>query len=271
MSAKFTFFIVPDDDSETRSFSLSKTFMKILIAVPFLALVGLLIVLITYFPKISEYNKLSQKYEVLVSERMKVLDLTKSLEKIIHMDEFVRNSLGADFNFIENPKIIDSALMVIPENNIISLSDNFPSFPPVEGFISQRMENTFSNIDETHSGIDIVAKEGTPISSASSGVVVFSGWTYEMGNLIIIYHGDGYMTHYGHNQNNLVSKLDMVKRGDIIGYVGNTGRSVAPHLHYEIVKDGRKINPINFYSGSLSPIEFEELVNQASQENQSLD
>ena len=64
MSTKFTFFIVPDDDSETRSFSLGKNFIKILIAVPFLVLIGLLIVLMTYFPKISEYNNLSQKYEV---------------------------------------------------------------------------------------------------------------------------------------------------------------------------------------------------------------
>ena len=83
--------------------------------------------------------------------------------------------------------------MIIPEQNIISLSDNIPSFPPVEGFISQRMKNMFSNIDEAHGGIDIVAKEGTPISSAASGVIVFSGWTYEMGNLIIIYHGGGYI------------------------------------------------------------------------------
>ena len=76
MSTKFTFFIVPDDDSETRSFSLGKTFIKSIVAVTFLALFCLLIVLITYFPKISEYNDLSQKYEVLVSERMKILDLT---------------------------------------------------------------------------------------------------------------------------------------------------------------------------------------------------
>tara|TARA_Y100000591_G_scaffold103877_1_gene88341 strand:- start:839 stop:1618 length:780 start_codon:yes stop_codon:yes gene_type:complete len=251
MGTKFTFFIVPDDDSETRSFSLGKNFIKILIVVPIFVFIALSTISIIYVPKISDYNDLSQKYKILVSERMKVLDLTKSLEKITHMDQFVRNSLGADFNFIETPKIIDSALMVIPENNIISLSDNIPSFPPVEGFISQRMESTFSNIDEAHGGIDIVAKEGTPISSASSGVVVFSGWTYELGNLIILYHGGGYMTHYGHNQNNLVSRLDMVKRGDVIGYVGNTGISSGPHLHFEIWKGDRSIDPLIYFPDYL--------------------
>ena len=247
MGSKFTFFIVPDDDSETRSFSLGKTFIKILIVVPFLLLASLLVVSVIYFPKISDYENLSQKYEVLVSERIKVLDLIKSLEKITHMDDFVRNSLGANFNFSETPKITDSALMVIPENNIISISDNIPSLPPVEGFISQRMENTVFNIDKTHGGIDIVAKEGTPIKSASSGVVVFSGWTYELGNLIIIYHGGDYMTHYGHNQKNLVSRLNVVKRGDVIGYVGDTGISSGPHLHFEVWKGDSSIDPLIYF------------------------
>ena len=247
MGSKFTFFIVPDDDSETRSFSLGKTFIKILILVPFLSLASLLVVSLIYFPKISDYENLSQKYEVLVSERIKVLDLIKSLEKITHMDDFVRNSLGANFNFSETPKITDSALMVIPENNIISISDNIPSLPPVEGFISQRMENTVFNIDKTHGGIDIVAKEGTPIKSASSGVVVFSGWTYELGNLIIIYHGGDYMTHYGHNQKNLVSRLNVVKRGDVIGYVGDTGISSGPHLHFEVWKGDSSIDPLIYF------------------------
>ena len=251
MSTKFTFFIVPDDDSETRSFSLGKTFARVLVIVPALVLIVLLSLLIIYIPRLSDYDNLNQKYEVLVGERLKVLDLIKSLEKIIHMDEFVRNSLGTDFNFSESPKITDSVMMIIPENNIISLSDNIPSFPPVEGFISQRMESKFFNIDKSHGGIDIVAKEGTPIKSASSGVVVFSGWTYEMGNLIIIYHGGGYMTHYGHNQNNLVSRLDMVKRGDVIGYVGNTGISSGPHLHFEIWKGDTSIDPLIYFPNYL--------------------
>ena len=251
MSTKYTFLIVPDDDSETRSFSLSKVMLKILIVLPFLVLVALIIISTIFVPKISDYNNLSQKYEILVSERLKVLDLAESLEKITHMDEFVRNSLGSDFNFTESPKIIDSTLMIIPENNIISLSDNIPSYPPVEGFVSQRMESTFFNTDKAHGGIDIVAKEGTPISSASSGVVVFSGWTYEMGNLIIIYHGGGYITHYGHNQKNLVSRLDIVKRGDVIGYVGNTGISSGPHLHFEIWKGDSSIDPLLYFPNYL--------------------
>ena len=247
MGTKFTFLIVPDDDSETRSLSLGKTFIKILIAVPFLALVGLLIILTTYIPKISDYNDLSQKYEILVSERVKVLDLTKSLEKITHMDEFVRNSLGSEFNFSEKPEVLDSVLMVIPDNKLISLSDNIPHFAPIEGYISKRMENTFSFADKSHGGIDIVAKEGTPIRATSSGVVIFSGWTYEMGNLIIIYHGDDYLTHYGHNQHNLVSRLDVVKSGEVIGFVGNTGISSGPHLHFEIWNGEKSIDPLIYF------------------------
>ena len=251
MSTKFTFFIVPDDDSETKSFSLGKNFIRFLVVAPVLVLIILLTSAMISFPQISNYDNLHQKYSVLVSERVKVLDLIKSLEKISHMDEFVRNSLGADFNFSESPEIMDSVLMIIPEKNIISLSDNIPSFPPVEGFISQRMESKFFNIDKSHGGIDIVAKEGTPINSASSGVVVFSGWTYELGNLIIIYHGGGYITHYGHNQNNLVSRLDIVKSGDIIGYVGNTGISSGPHLHFEIWKNERSIDPLIYFPNYL--------------------
>ena len=251
MSKKFTFLIIPDDESETISYTLSKVFLSAFIIFFSIILISLFITSLIFVPRIADYESLNDKYNVLIKDRVKVLDLTENLEKLIHMDKFVRNSLGADFNFSEPPEITDSVLMIIPENNIISLSDNIPSFPPVEGFISQRMKSKFFNIDKSHGGIDIVAKVGTPIKSASSGVVVFSGWTYEMGNLIIIYHGDGYMTHYGHNQNNLVSRLDMVKRGDVIGYVGNTGISSGPHLHFEIWKDDSSIDPLIYFPNYL--------------------
>ena len=121
-------------------------------------------------------------------------------------------------------------------------------------------------------GMDFSAKTGTPIYAPGDGRIARAdARAVGFGNHVRIDHGFGYVSIYAHMDKIVVRRGNKVKRGDLIGYVGNTGRSVAPHLHYEIVKDGRKINPINFYSGSLSPIEFEELVNQASQENQSLD
>ncbi|MEX1382867.1 M23 family metallopeptidase, partial [Lutibacter sp.] len=91
------------------------------------------------------------------------------------------------------------------------------------------------------------------------------------GKHIRIDHGFGYISLYAHMSKYNVRKGQKVKRGDLIGFVGNTGRSQAPHLHYEIHKNGRKINPINFYYGNLSPEEFEAMQKEAQKEGQSLD
>ena len=97
-----------------------------------------------------------------------------------------------------------------------------------------------------------------------------SSWGY--GKTIYLTHPQtGHTSVYAHLQKYNVRRGQKVKRGDLIGYVGNSGRSVAPHLHYEIFKDGKRINPINFYYGNLSPEEYDILLNQASQENQSMD
>ena len=247
MSKKFTILVIPDDDSETSSYSFSKIFIKIAIVFSLITILATIAIIIKTVPSISKFDSLNKKYNVLAKERIKVLELMESLEKLNQMDQFVRNSLGSELNFSEKPEIVDSALMLIPENHLISLSDNIPSLAPIDGFISKRMESAFSNVNNLHGGIDIVASEGTPIRATSSGVVVFSGWTYEMGNLIVIYHGDDYITHYGHNQQNIISRLDIVKKGDVIGYVGNTGISSGPHLHFEIWKGDKSIDPLIYF------------------------
>ena len=247
MSKKFTLIVIPDDDSETRSYSFSKFILSTSIIFFILFFFTSAGVLFFSVPRIANYEKLDNKYNTLVTERMKILELAENLERLNQMDRFVRKSLGSEFNFSEKPEIIDSALMTIPDNHLISFSDNIPSVVPIEGFVSKRMEGAFSNVDNLHGGIDIVAKQGTPIKATSAGVVVFSGWTYEMGNLIIIYHGDDYLTHYGHNQQNIVSRLDIVKKGDVIGLVGNTGISSGPHLHFEIWKGNRSIDPLIYF------------------------
>lgn len=247
MSKKITLLVIPDDDSETKFFSFNKIFFKFLFFIIVITFITFILTALIFAPKILKYEDLNEKYSVLVEERLKVFELMKNLEKLNQMDEFVRNSLDTEFNFLKKPEIADSILMTIPNNNLISLSDNIPSLAPIEGFVSKRMESTFSSGHEIHGGIDIVAKEGTPIKSAASGVVVFSGWNYELGNLIIIYHGDDYMTHYGHNQRNLVARLDVVKRGEVIGLVGNTGISSGPHLHFEVWKDEKSIDPLIYF------------------------
>lgn len=95
-----------------------------------------------------------------------------------------------------------------------------------------------------HEGIDIPAKIGTKIIAANDGVVVYSGNEYTgYGNLIIIGHRDGTFTIYGHNHRNLVGPNQLVRKGEVIGYVGNTGRSTGPHLHFEVRRDGVPLNP----------------------------
>jgi len=154
-----------------------------------------------------------------------------------------------------------------------------PAIQPVSNEDLTRMasgfgwrSDPFTKVRKMHRGMDFTAPRGTPIYASGNGIVKradnnSSGY----GKHIRIDHGHGYLTLYAHLSKYNVSKNQKVKRGDIIGFVGSTGRSEAPHLHYEVFKDGTQINPINFYYGSLSAEEFENLLKFASQENQSLD
>lgn len=123
---------------------------------------------------------------------------------------------------------------------------------PVEGRISSyfgKRENPIHGGDDFHSGIDISVPSGTPVKATADGIVSFSGWSGGSGNLVVIEHGMGYSTFYGHNRSNLVKVGQRVKRGDIIAYSGVTGNATGPHSHYEIWKDGRPVNPMPFLEG----------------------
>ena len=247
MSKKFTILMIPDDDSETKSYEINKNSLKYFMISIVIILFILSFFLFKLVPSVANYSELNKKYNALAQERIEVLELSRGLKRITQMDKFVRNSLGAELNFSDKPEILDSVLMLMPDDNYISFSDNIPSVAPIQGYVSQRMGSKFSIAQEKHGGIDIVAKEGLPIKASASGIVIFSGWTYEMGNLIIIHHGDGYFTHYGHNQINLKSQLEIVRKGEVIGLVGNTGISTGPHLHFEIWKDKQSIDPLIYF------------------------
>lgn len=123
---------------------------------------------------------------------------------------------------------------------------NIPTLLPVDGILSGNYEEDTEDGPSQHRGIDIAGNMGDMVRAAADGIVIFSGWTYDLGNLIIIYHGDGYYTYYGHNQQLLKHRGSLVKKGEHISMLGNTGISSAPHLHFEIWKDGVSYDPKDF-------------------------
>ncbi|OYX25223.1 MAG: peptidase M23 [Flavobacteriales bacterium 32-35-8] len=154
-----------------------------------------------------------------------------------------------------------------------------PAIQPVSNEDLTRMasgygfrSDPFTKVRKMHWGMDFTAPKGSPIYATGDGIVERADNTATgYGNHVRIDHGYGYVSLYAHLFKYNVRKNQKVKRGDIIGFVGSTGRSEAPHLHYEIFKDGERIDPINFYYGSLTAEEFNEMLEHASLENQSLD
>ncbi|HNU41601.1 MAG: peptidase M23 [Bacteroidetes bacterium OLB12] len=126
-------------------------------------------------------------------------------------------------------------------------------------------------VKKMHTGIDFAAAIGTPIYATADGVIdklsmSFSGY----GKMIEIDHGFGYRTRYAHMHGFAVRQGQKVKRGDLIGYVGDTGLSTAPHLHYEVFVNGVHANPVHYFFNDLNPAEYEKIIELASIENQSL-
>jgi murein DD-endopeptidase MepM/ murein hydrolase activator NlpD len=119
---------------------------------------------------------------------------------------------------------------------------SFPLLSPVVGFVTQGYDP-----EHNHYGIDFAGKRGTPVYAAGDGHVIFAGWTYDDGNMIIISHGGGYLTVYKHNQMLLTSAQAAVTRGQPIALLGTSGNtSLGPHLHFEVWKDGLPRDPSKF-------------------------
>tara|TARA_B110000444_G_C18784665_1_gene569255 strand:- start:349 stop:1134 length:786 start_codon:yes stop_codon:yes gene_type:complete len=244
----YTLLIIPDDDRETNSIRFSSRSIKLLIFFAILLFIITISVFINFIPDSKAFYDLENKYQILISERSEVANLRVRLMRISKMDQYIRRSLGTELDLKEKINFSDSLLLNETTDNLsFPFSENIPNIIPTDGFISQSHYNEDSYTSNNHAGIDVVSKLGEPIVSSAKGLVVFSGWTYELGNLIIIYHGDDYFTLYGHNQINLKNQLEEVAGGDLIGLVGSTGISTGPHLHFEIWKNGTSIDPLKLF------------------------
>ena len=204
----------------------------------------------------------------------------KNLEGFDNSNLIINTSKKIDIltkQIVVQSKSLDEIAILAEEKE--KLLKAIPTIQPVKNEDLTRMasgygyrSDPFTKARKFHKGMDFTAPRGTPVYATGNGVVKradrrSSGY----GRHIRIDHGFGYVSLYAHLYKYAVKKGQKVKRGDLIGFVGSTGRSQAPHLHYEIFKDKKNLNPINFYYGDLSPEEFAELLKVAGQENQSLD
>lgn len=159
------------------------------------------------------------------------------------------------------------------------LLQSIPAIQPITNEDLTRVASGFGyrihpihKIRKMHTGMDFTAPTGTQIYATGDGViesVTKSKRGY--GNHIVIKHQFGYRTRYAHMSRFNATKGQKVKRGDVIGFVGNTGSSTGPHLHYEVEKDNRKVNPYNYYFNDLTPEEFDRMIELSSSANQSFD
>jgi murein DD-endopeptidase MepM/ murein hydrolase activator NlpD len=171
------------------------------------------------------------------------------------------------------------------QDEVVQLADNkeklFAAIPAIQpiankqlialasGF-GQRIHPVYK-VKKMHTGIDFAAEIGTPIYATADGKVIavdvkFSGY----GKLVEIDHGFGYRSRYAHMHEFAVRIGQNIKRGDLVGYVGNTGLSTAPHLHYEVLINGNQVDPVHYFFNDLSAAEYEKILELASTENQSL-
>ncbi len=154
---------------------------------------------------------------------------------------------------------------------------SMPAIQPISNEQLTRLTSGFGmrihpiyKVGQFHPGIDFAAPYGTPIYATADGVVKKSVYESGYGNHVVLDHGYGYRTLYAHMAKYIVKKGDKVKRGQCIGYVGSTGFSTAPHVHYEVIYNREQVNPVYFFFRDLNPDEYEKILELASIENQSL-
>lgn len=277
---KISVLIVPEDNAEPYSFRIRKSLVKVLYVLGVLLLIHVIVGGIFYakYIKLSGVNKKLVSYnEHLQEDNKRVIVLSDKFYALEKEYEKVKSLLGVepgvdlasnDHVRQKKPKLFDNIVPAVKtglsatnhtfsentkrfflsprKSKVHQYADNVPTLLPVQGFLTQGYYKNGWFGAKNHTGIDIVAKTGSVIRAAGSGTIIFASWTYDLGNLIIIDHGDGMLSYYGHNQRILKPEKSFVKKGEPIALLGNTGRSTGPHLHFEIWKDGNPVNPKDY-------------------------
>lgn len=273
--------IIPDDNDEPRAFNISVRHWRLLKTAGAILAIHFIVGFIFYI----RYYKLEQKSQKLaiVNQQLeennaRINTMLENLELLESQQDKIRNVLGLgamsgnrqapDVFIPEESKSVNlvpsyerdqrrrptedifrakhNFFLRASKNKLHNFEASVPTLLPVEGVLSTDFENRTYAGPIQHRAIDIAGNMGDIVKAAADGIVIFAGWTYDLGNLIILYHGNGFYTYYGHNQRCLLQRGSPVKKGEAIALLGNTGISSAPHLHFEIWKDGVPLDPKQF-------------------------
>lgn len=225
----------------------SKSWTKV-VSVPVLAAmgagaVGLVVLVLGLSLQVADLSARAREVDALRRENQALAGQTRRIRELesefARMQEFetrVRRWAG-----IEDGEQSSAHLAAgnFDWNREESLLAEVPSFAPLEGWVSRG----FDTKPDGHTGLDLAQETGTPVRAAGWGIVRFAGWDDTYGNLVVVDHGNGFTSLYGHNEALLVREGDLVSRGEPVARLGNTGRSSAPHLHFEVRLEDEPLDP----------------------------
>lgn len=253
----FSLIVAPHGTGNTVTFDLPANVGVVLFALAVIFFVGTALVGITY-TKLAvlavQASRLRAENEALRAENSKIQDIQAEMDKIEGLKRQIEAWAGIAEPEEAGPAASDAdswSTNLWPRRYTYGIMKPFyaglsayPDGPvlPAEGWVSRGF-SVGSGTEADHPGIDIVVPKGTPVRCALDGTVASAGWDDVYGNLIVVAHGDTLKTLYGHNEKALVKEGDRVAKGQVIGLAGSTGRSTAPHVHFEILKQGRPVDP----------------------------
>jgi murein DD-endopeptidase MepM/ murein hydrolase activator NlpD len=275
--------LIPDDQAEPRAYSLSMRQLRFVKVVAVLLGCHFVLGFYAYSAMsryLARANNLERINRQLSENNQRINELANEFKNLEETDGKIRAALGlsgsansganlestagdtpllpqrtrldsqpasmnqsADANQIK----VGERLNFLQQNSQNGLHDylrSVPTYLPVEGVLTNDyQQDAKAQGVSTHKGIDIAAPRGSFVRASADGIVIFAGWTEDLGHLAVLYHGNGYFTYYGHNQRLLVQRNTFVRKAEEIAMVGSSGESSAPHLHFEIWKDGMPLDP----------------------------
>lgn len=262
--SNYTIMFIPDDNGKTFYFKLNRFFIRSIFLFLFILSISAIFYTVywaRFSLKVQLVDTLENENRELKKENKKLYLIINKLKRVENNGEYLRRlastigskDVGIDIpqfsnndNKIEENFISDIINKTSENANQVNISASIPSISPVDGWISKKFGESLDNNKFDHNGVDFVAKEGSLIRSTAPGIVLEVANDKYFGLLVTIDHQNGFVTKYGHCKQILVTKGDNIKRGQSIALLGNTGLSSAPHVHYEVIKDGESVDPLQY-------------------------